>query len=1193
MNDPFARLGYAMVRYRWMVLIAWLVVLGVVGGVLAPQASSVVRGGGFVVDNTDSARAAAILESEFGASTRSNVVIVFHDENRNLLERPARTEIEDAASRIAALPDVQGVFTIFNTGQEAFVSEDYRTTFALVALSGDEQHVQELVGDLREQMTGMTVEHYVTGQPAINFDTEITSENDLRRAEVFTIPIVLLLLLIVFRTIISAAIPLFLGGVAVVMTIGSLYLIGSISDTSIFALNVASMIGLGLGIDFSLIVINRYREEREAGYPAADAVARTLATAGRSITYSGVTVVLAMLVLTLMLYDIMIVRSISLAVMLVAMMALLAGLTLLPAILGILKHRLEWLPVIPRRKRKGSETEGIWYQWSHAIMRRPGMWLAVTLLVLLVFAAPLRDIAMVGASTGALPPADESVQGANLMNDAFGANRLNPIQIVIEADEPGGAWDQDFLTGVSKLTQEAVRDRRVEEVQSLRTLLFNVPEEQFVALTPDYFDPAPEMSDWLDLSEINLEGVEVDTIIYAQVPEIPPAPAFVGVGRFVLEPGLELPNRSGPAFQVMRLLSGSLIVEAQGETFLTAQDPNERIPTPVGEPFLVQAGEQLVIPSNTEVTIQSDPNEPTMFMAVTIFVIRSSADPQMTWTEGDPSPDVFAGVPREVLAGGVAIELPQGPAVIQIDRAHAQPGAFFPKHTHPGPELIAVEEGEFTIFAAPPNEMTMTGADGQVEEGPFDTPITLSPGSKALVQMGRIHRGRNLGDVPTTFYSTRVYEADELPFMLIGPTQLASQFVNVTSTGDAAVVSIIANVDQYDSQHQDLVFDLRDEIIPSIPELEGYNVYVGGDAAAFVDFRDTLYGRFPYIVLIVTILVFCILMMFFQSVFLPLKAILMNFISIGATFGLLIVIFQYGYLTRFLGFESQGLLNVITPAILFVILFALSTDYEVFMLSRVKEYYHELGDNDEAVAAGLQHTAGVITAAGLILIGTFGSFASAQVVTIKEIGIGLALGVLIDATIVRVIMVPSTMKLMGDTNWWMPDWLKRIVPELREGPAPELQPALAPSFPAAAAFSTPHGSGPANMPAWEPSAGQQVGRQHVPQPAPQFVGQLRSIGGWVGADVIPLPRNAPFIIGRDKNASLQLFDGRVSREHAMVRYNAGQYEIADLRSTNGVYVNGARITDARVMQHGDRIEIGNAGTMIFQFEFVPATSDPG
>src|SRR5438094_8433204 len=156
----------------------------------------------------------------------------------------------------------------------------------------------------------------------------------------------------------------------------------------------------------------------------------------------------------------------------------------------------------------------------------------------------------------------------------------------------------------------------------------------------------------------------------------------------------------------------------------------------------------------------------------------------------------------------------------------------------------------------------------------------------------------------------------------------------------------------------------------------------------------------------------------------------MNFASILATYGVLTLIFQYGWGDRFLGFSNLGGLGMFAPATLFAILFGLSTDYEVFMLSRVKEFYHETGNNEEAVARGLQNTAGVITAAGLILVGTFGSFASADVIAVKEIGIGLAVGVLIDSTIVRVIMIPASVRMMGDATWWMPNWVKRYVSEL-------------------------------------------------------------------------------------------------------------------------------------------------------------------
>ena len=210
-----------------------------------------------------------------------------------------------------------------------------------------------------------------------------------------------------------------------------------------------------------------------------------------------------------------------------------------------------------------------------------------------------------------------------------------------------------------------------------------------------------------------------------------------------------------------------------------------------------------------------------------------------------------------------------------------------------------------------------------------------------------------------------------------------------------------------------------------------------------MDFRHELYGKFPYLVGAVLLLTFLILMMFFQSVFLPLKAIAMNILSILATFGVLVMIFQHGWGAGIAGFDPVGAIAVITPAILFVILFSLSTDYEVFMLSRIKEYYSQTHDNEESVARGLQHTGGIITAAGLILIGVFGSFATAGIVTIKEIGLGLAIGVLIDTVVVRTIMVPATMRLAGNINWTMPAWLKRCVPELREGPVEET-PAPAP-----------------------------------------------------------------------------------------------------------------------------------------------------
>jgi RND superfamily putative drug exporter len=399
-----------------------------------------------------------------------------------------------------------------------------------------------------------------------------------------------------------------------------------------------------------------------------------------------------------------------------------------------------------------------------------------------------------------------------------------------------------------------------------------------------------------------------------------------------------------------------------------------------------------------------------------------------------------------------------------------------------------------------------------------------------------------------------------------GAAEVLPQFVNTTRNNDTAVITIFSKYDRFSKDQQAFISHLRDNILPAIRQSGGVaNTYVGGDGAIFVDFRDATSHRLPYLVTGVTLVTFIMLMMFFQSVFLPLKAILMNFASILATYGVLTLIFQYGWGDRLLGFSNLGGLGMFAPATLFAILFGLSTDYEVFMLSRVKEYFHQTHNNEEAVARGLQNTAGVITAAGLILVGTFGSFATANVVAVKEIGIGLAVGVLLDSTIVRVIMVPATMRLMGNANWWMPAWLRRIVPELREGPAEEAAPAAVPV----------------------PSNGAAA------HPWPIFnVGHLRALTGSLGTDDIVLLKTRPLRIGRDESNDLQFFDDAISRFHARVDFDsiAGTHVIVDLGSTNGVFVNGQRVAPQPAgtrLREGDRIEVGGTDQVVLVYEVRP------
>jgi RND superfamily putative drug exporter len=207
-------------------------------------------------------------------------------------------------------------------------------------------------------------------------------------------------------------------------------------------------------------------------------------------------------------------------------------------------------------------------------------------------------------------------------------------------------------------------------------------------------------------------------------------------------------------------------------------------------------------------------------------------------------------------------------------------------------------------------------------------------------------------------------------------------------------------------------------------------VHVGGQTAGAIDFSDVIGSRLPIFIGGVLTLSFLLLLVVFRSVLVPLKAVLMNLLSIGAAYGVIVAIFEWGWGAGLLG-VSKGPIEAWVPMMLFAIVFGLSMDYEVFLLSSVREHYDRTHDNATAVAEGLASTARVITAAALIMVFVFGSFVVSDLRALKLIGLGLAVAVAIDASVVRVVLVPATMELLGDANWWLPRWLQRVVPHVQ------------------------------------------------------------------------------------------------------------------------------------------------------------------
>jgi putative drug exporter of the RND superfamily len=252
-----------------------------------------------------------------------------------------------------------------------------------------------------------------------------------------------------------------------------------------------------------------------------------------------------------------------------------------------------------------------------------------------------------------------------------------------------------------------------------------------------------------------------------------------------------------------------------------------------------------------------------------------------------------------------------------------------------------------------------------------------------------------------------------------------------SASGTDAVIIAFPSSSPQSSQTEALVNSLRDQAIPAATNGTGVAAYVGGETAGSVDASAYLSARLEWVIAVVLLLAFLLLMAVFRSVAIPIKAVVVNMLSVGAAYGVIVAVFQWGWLGSLIGIGATGPIDPWIPLMMFTILFGLSMDYEVFLLSRIREEWRRTGDNSTAVADGLAKTARVITAAAAIMICVFGSFVIGDPLhVLKVFGLGLAAAIFIDATLVRMVLVPSIMELLGKANWWMPTWLDRIVPNL-------------------------------------------------------------------------------------------------------------------------------------------------------------------
>ena len=459
---PFERLGRFVVHRAWWVVGAWTALL-LIALPFAPQVPGQLSAGGFILDDLESARAKALLETELGAPP-SALVVVFSSPTLEAGTPAFEVAAADAIRDVGTAPHVARVVSHLLSPRQ--ISEDGHTAYDIVFLDLPPDDSPDALPILRERLRpapGLDVE--LAGGPAFYGDVQTVSEADLRRSEIISLPLAALALIFVFGSLVAAGVPLIVGGAAVIVALGGIFVVASIMPMSIFVLNLATLLGLGLGVDYSLLMTSRFREElalRPDGPDRVpDAVRVTVATAGRAVFFSGLTVLLGLL--GLVLFEFMILRSVGIAGAIVVGLAVASALTLLPALLTIIGPRVDRFAV--RKVARTAVTDGAWSRLARRVMRHPVAVLVPTLGLLLVLGSPFLHVRFNAPDASILPPEVPSRAAFDRLKAEFGEGEFAPIVLAVRTD--GAATTPANLAALYDYSRRLAADPRVSRVDSL------------------------------------------------------------------------------------------------------------------------------------------------------------------------------------------------------------------------------------------------------------------------------------------------------------------------------------------------------------------------------------------------------------------------------------------------------------------------------------------------------------------------------------------------------------------------------------------------------------------------------------------------------------------------------------------------------------------------------------------------------
>jgi uncharacterized membrane protein YdfJ with MMPL/SSD domain len=1007
------RVGSFAARRKWVVLAVWVVAAAMTIGLVRTFGSN--TSNNLNLPGTGSQAATDLLSQKFPPQQNGSNPIVFYSASGKVTDSKNKQAIQESQKTIVKLPHVYSATSPFSQRGAPQISKDKKTAFipVIMNVSGDALTDEIAQNVLDAANPGVKAGMEVAAGGSIGSEL---SEPATESSEVIGLVAAMIILAFTFGSLVAMGMPIVSAVIGLLFGLSLIGLLGHIVNVPSIGPTLATMIGLGVGIDYALFLVSRHRAHLHEGMSVNDSIALTVATSGSAVVFAGSTVVIALI--TLLVAGIPLVTSLGYSAALAVITAVFAAITLLPAVLAIIGTHLEsaHLPAFLRPKPKPAD-RGFWGWWARMITTHP--WFAVlgSAVILVPLIIPFLSLNLGQEDIGATPKSTTERQAYDLMAQGFGVGYNGPLLIAVDLPTPAKA-SSEFL---SQKQQAQQLQKELEQEQKSGKSQQQSLQEQSAALQKQQAALEKQQSG-LEQQQKQLEQEQAS--LEAQAKELTEEQVQLTATKDRLQEQqvaltAQLKQSGAEAKQLVRegakvAKEGTSVVRrlARNRAEQRKVEARLRRNPPPAERRRLEA--QLRKLERQETRLEKELNA----VVEKEQALRKQQSALVTETQQLRNEEVALANQALVLANDSAKLAKQAAAAVKQKETLQQQAAD-----------LQVQAADLQVQAA---DLQTQGANLQTQKAQLQGQQQQAKTQQQQAEQLQTELTNELtqagGDERGT--DPRLVSLQDALGDTDGVKGVSPP--NINKAGDAATFSVIATTAPADTQTADLVKTLRTYTIPQAISGTNLGAFVGGQTASYVDLASGISDRLFLVIFCVIALGFLVLLTAFRSVLVAGQAAIANVLSVSAAFGVLTACFQEGWGLSIVGLDIPSGGDPIAsyvPLIMFAVLFGLSMDYQVFLMSQI-EHHRAAGEDDrQAVASGLASGARVIIAAALIMMSVFASFILNGDPTVKQFGVGLSVGVALAAMTV-LLLAPALLVLAGSGSWWLPAWLERTLPRM-------------------------------------------------------------------------------------------------------------------------------------------------------------------